>query len=676
MGLKQTTNRRQLHWVIFFFSVALVLVFYGLYVFNMVQWRNSADFGWIPMFDFGPNVVAEVFAAGEKAGLQEGDVIKEINGHSYTSFYELFFEVRNHEPGSINTYLVEHEGRQREIQIITDRIGAEKVLQRCGPLLFIGLAYVLIGCLVFMMKPQDFTSWIFFVMCSLIGLKITYSARVDFFNPMWLFDARNIFQYFFIAPMIHLALLFPKQRTLLKKYAWIWVVPYIISGLIFFLRLLTTSEIWDNTPPFFENIWLVYLLFGILFFPFSMVWNFLRDKSHIIRLQSQVIFIGILFGFLLPVFELIMRHYWDISVFPNPSISFAVLLSFFPMSIGYTIVRHDLFAIDTIVRRTYGYILSTASIIGMYAIIVSILNVTFKTSDIYRSPLFSIGFALFVVFSFRPIHERIQGVIDRVFYRQAYDYRKTIKSISEAMIRILDPEQIYHTLVGSVVQEMSLENGLLLLPDPEQKSFRVQVVEGDGAADLMDKRLAENDDLAEILGQRNDALLQHQVALHPDYEGRREELQNSFNAISSVLMLPLKYQDEMRGIMSLGPKKSGKMFLQEDLDLIKTITNQSVIALENAKLFEENLEKTRMEEELKIAHDIQVSMLPKESPEVAGYTIAASSYPAREVGGDFYDFIETGSEEERKLGIIVGDVAGKAVSGALVMAAARSIFRV
>ena len=51
------------------------------------------------------------------------------------------------------------------------------------------------------------------------------------------------------------------------------------------------------------------------------------------------------------------------------------------MSIGYTIVRHDLFAIDTIVRRTYGYILSTTAIIGLYALIVSILNVTFKSSE-------------------------------------------------------------------------------------------------------------------------------------------------------------------------------------------------------------------------------------------------------------------------------------------------------
>jgi serine phosphatase RsbU (regulator of sigma subunit) len=83
-----------------------------------------------------------------------------------------------------------------------------------------------------------------------------------------------------------------------------------------------------------------------------------------------------------------------------------------------------------------------------------------------------------------------------------------------------------------------------------------------------------------------------------------------------------------------------------------------------------------MEEELKIAHDIQVSMLPEKAPAIEGFSIAAKSLPAREVGGDFYDFIETGDAHDKRLGIVVGDVSGKAVSGALVMAASRSIFRV
>ena len=85
----------------------------------------------------------------------------------------------------------------------------------------------------------------------------------------------------------------------------------------------------------------------------------------------------------------------------------------------------------------------------------------------------------------------------------------------------------------------------------------------------------------------------------------------------------------------------------------------------------------RLDEELQIAHNIQVSMLPKKAPEIEGLMIAARSIPAREVGGDFYDFIEMcGNGTGNRLGIVIGDVSGKAVSGALVMAASRSIFRI
>ena len=264
----------------------------------------------------------------------------------------------------------------------------------------------------------------------------------------------------------------------------------------------------------------------------------------------------------------------------------------------------------------------------------------------------------------------------RIDLQQNYDYRKTIKAISEKMIRILDAEQIYKTLIGSVVQEMSLENGVLLLPNADNSLYQVRIVEGETPEKLHNVVISEEENLFVLLKEKSEVIQRHQIDLDPDYEEYREQLQDTFEAFSSELMLPLTYHDEVRGIISFGPKKSGKIFLQEDIDLLKTITNQSSVALENVKLFEENLEKTRMEEELKIAHDIQVSMLPDQSPHIEGYSIAASSYPAREVGGDFYDFIKIGKDDSKKLGIIVGDVSGKSVSGALVMAASRSIFRV
>jgi len=89
-------------------------------------------------------------------------------------------------------------------------------------------------------------------------------------------------------------------------------------------------------------------------------------------------------------------------------------------------------------------------------------------------------------------------------------------------------------------------------------------------------------------------------------------------------------------------------------------------------LFKEFLVKQRMEEDLTSAKDLQESMLPAECPVIEGYQLAAKSTPAREVGGDFFDFIET---DENKLGLVIGDVTGKSVSGALVMSASRSIFR-
>jgi sigma-B regulation protein RsbU (phosphoserine phosphatase) len=89
-------------------------------------------------------------------------------------------------------------------------------------------------------------------------------------------------------------------------------------------------------------------------------------------------------------------------------------------------------------------------------------------------------------------------------------------------------------------------------------------------------------------------------------------------------------------------------------------------------MIKEVIEKERMEEELSIARDLQTSMLPSQCPKIEGFEMAAYSVSAREVGGDFYDFIEMA---EDKIGIVIGDVTGKSVSGALVMSASRSVFR-
>jgi serine phosphatase RsbU (regulator of sigma subunit) len=108
------------------------------------------------------------------------------------------------------------------------------------------------------------------------------------------------------------------------------------------------------------------------------------------------------------------------------------------------------------------------------------------------------------------------------------------------------------------------------------------------------------------------------------------------------------------------------LFFQGPMALI------GAVGIEHSSLFKEVLSKLRMEKDLSVARDVQMSMLPSSCPEIQGYQIAASSTPAREVSGDFFDFIDI---EDNKMGFVIADVTGKSVSGALVMTASKSVFR-
>jgi serine phosphatase RsbU (regulator of sigma subunit) len=217
---------------------------------------------------------------------------------------------------------------------------------------------------------------------------------------------------------------------------------------------------------------------------------------------------------------------------------------------------------------------------------------------------------------------------------------------------------------------MFIESGSVMVFNPKE-----QVYESITEPSFQLKIPGEDPLIQKISTRKNEVTL-YDIQEDPLFEKVRESCKKTFEQLKATLIVPLIYEDRLTGLISLGNKKSGKFYRREDINLLKTLANQGAVAIENARLFEENIEKSRMEEELKIAHDIQIGMLPDKAPMIEGFAIAARSIPAREVGGDFYDFIEIKDNGTERLAIVVGDVSGKAVSGALVMAASRSIFRV
>jgi serine phosphatase RsbU (regulator of sigma subunit) len=142
------------------------------------------------------------------------------------------------------------------------------------------------------------------------------------------------------------------------------------------------------------------------------------------------------------------------------------------------------------------------------------------------------------------------------------------------------------------------------------------------------------------------------------------------------LVVPLVSQGELIGLLNLGPRLSQQEYSADDRKLLSDLATQTAPAVRVAQLVrqqqQEAQERERIEQELRIARLIQQTLLPKTLPRFPGYDVAAYYQPAREVGGDFYDFLEL---EDGRLGLVIGDVTDKGIPAALVMATTRTMMR-
>lgn len=169
--------------------------------------------------------------------------------------------------------------------------------------------------------------------------------------------------------------------------------------------------------------------------------------------------------------------------------------------------------------------------------------------------------------------------------------------------------------------------------------------------------------------QQDDIVEIYDVAVDTSVQYAREAVSEG---IRSLVAAPLVRDGRSIGALTVFTAVPHR-FTEEERSLFKTIANNASIAVSLAQLYEEKLELRQIEHELEIASDIQRKLLPSKPPKLSGYDIAGTYHPCHEVGGDFFDFIELPDDN---LGIALGDVAGKGIPAALLMATVRTALRV
>lgn len=151
-------------------------------------------------------------------------------------------------------------------------------------------------------------------------------------------------------------------------------------------------------------------------------------------------------------------------------------------------------------------------------------------------------------------------------------------------------------------------------------------------------------------------------ALH---DPRFQDMQSIvISQMRSIMAVPLAIAEEVIGMIYVDNPYATNRFTEDDLLVATTIASVAAIKIENARLIEERIEKKRMEEELKVASEIQLRLQPLSPPRVAGYDMIGISFPCREIGGDYYDFI---IRKSGRILLALGDVSGKGMGAALLM---------
>jgi sigma-B regulation protein RsbU (phosphoserine phosphatase) len=211
------------------------------------------------------------------------------------------------------------------------------------------------------------------------------------------------------------------------------------------------------------------------------------------------------------------------------------------------------------------------------------------------------------------------------------------------------------------VKHLNVEQGAIMLLDESDKDkpLHTMIRKQQSSFDLLPYRF--DTQLTGWMLKNQSPLLVNNLK----EDERFKDLVDKTTPIESLLSVPLSVKSKMQGILTVFNKRSEEKFSSHDQKLLSIIASQSAQIIENARLLEEERNLRVMQEEMKFARQTQLNLLPKEIPKIPGYTIAAKTISAKEVGGDYYDIIKI---DDDNFAFCLGDVTGKGMPAAMLMA--------
>ncbi len=269
----------------------------------------------------------------------------------------------------------------------------------------------------------------------------------------------------------------------------------------------------------------------------------------------------------------------------------------------------------------------------------------------------------------KPVLERTTGArmsaVEVERSQRQQEVLAVLNEVSQALIYHFPLDELLDHIMDLITKHIPMDRGVLMLKEGKDGRLAAKVLRVLKPG-LKNLNLQVSQSILNTALDKNQALLISDIQSDAQFRVQESVIRAK---IYSAMCVPLWNNQEIIGIIYADRTHGLNRFTEDDLKLLTLLGNLAAVKIENARLFEQALEKSRMEREMALAAQIQRNFLPKENPAVCNYEICGANRSCFQVGGDYYDFIPI---DASRIGIAIADVSGKGVSASLLMASLRA----
>jgi sigma-B regulation protein RsbU (phosphoserine phosphatase) len=646
------------------------------------------------------NRIESVKPEAESSGIRVGHFLVSVNGHPFKGLSDLYAPLRNARAGDVmilgtTASAQGTEEKTNSVRLTSERLAAGGAKQTATDwLLFfafnvgVPLVCIALGFFVAAVRPFDPQAWMLLLL--LLGF-LQHGVRLpvpafgydDAFQPIGLIYSQMMGTTWPVA-MTLFGIYFGERLYIDRKYPWAkWFViaPLLFAATIISLAVLLSAHDWrasaaiqTKLAPFGWPLSILFIL-GVALFFVGTGYKAITAVSHDARRRARLLWVGACLS-LAPI--VVVLSLLDFEEIPPWLLSAVLAMLFlFPATLAYVIVVEKALDVRVVIRQGVQYLLASGSVrvLQILLSVMVIVAAVFLATDEVKKPqrFMMIVLGLMGVAVIQRTATKLRRWIDRRFFREAYDADRILTDLADQVRTFVETPPLLNTVAKRISESLHVPRVALLTrsasafqpayvlgyPEPPQ----VQISEDSAVIE----RLRQEGHARVYLEDQSSWVYQSDVA---------EQEQRALRALDAQLLLPLSLNQKLLGILSLGPKQSEEPFSKGDLRLLNAVATQTGLALENSRLVSaiaaEVAQRERMNRELEIAREVQERLFPQELPAIDGLDYAGRCRPALGVGGDYYDFIQV---SPTALGFAIGDVSGKGVPAALLMAALRASLR-